>query len=162
MGLEWHKKQFDLAHEMGAVAYCGSLYGHTGVIKRHPPTDEEFDHMANGLALLAEYGQIYGVAIVCEPMSHFRTHLINTPDQIMHLMDLANHSNLYVLFDTYHMVVEIRDYAEAIHTVAPKLWGMHACENDRGVPGGGLVPWNEIFESLIDVHFDGTILMEAY
>ena len=28
------------------------------------------------------------------------------------------------------------------------LWGLHACENDRGVPGGGLVPWREIFAAL--------------
>ena len=28
------------------------------------------------------------------------------------------------------------------------LWGLHACENDRGVPGGGLVPWRDIFTAL--------------
>ncbi len=35
-GLRWHQKQVDLAHELCATAYSGSLYGHTGVVRRHP------------------------------------------------------------------------------------------------------------------------------
>src|SRR5271157_2359646 len=147
-GLAWHEKQVDLAHDMGAVAYCGSLYGHTGVVKRHPGSPEEYEHIAERLNLLAEYGQSKGVAIVLEPMSHFRTHLVNRPEQVMQLVALADHPNLGVLLDTYHMVVEVRDYAQAIQTVGTRLWGIHACENDRGVPGGGLVPWKAVFRAL--------------
>ncbi len=161
-GLAWHKKQVDLAHAMGAIAYCGSLYGHTGVVKRHPPLPEEYARIAEGLHLLAEYGQSKSVAIILEPMSHFRTHLVNRPEQLMQLISLADHSNLGVLLDTYHMVVEVRDYAQAIRTVGARLWGIHACENDRGVPGGGIVPWEEVFCALREIHFDGFVLMETY
>ena len=84
-GLAWHKKQVDLAAEMGAVAYTGSLYGHTGVVRRHPPLPEENQHIAEGLHQLAEYGQARNIAIVIEPMSHFRTHLVNRPEQALHL-----------------------------------------------------------------------------
>jgi D-psicose/D-tagatose/L-ribulose 3-epimerase len=161
-GLEWHKKQVDLAYEMGAIAYCGSLYGHTGVVKKHPPFPEEYEHIAEGLNLLAEYGQSKGVAIVLEPMSHFRTHLVNRPEQIMQLVLMADHPNLHVLLDTYHMVVEVRDYAQAVQTVGHKLWGIHACENDRGAPGGGIIPWDSFFSALKMIDFDGFVLMEAY
>lgn len=46
--------------------------------------------------------------------------------------------------------------------VGDKLWGVHACENDRGVPGGGLVPWESVFQALLDIGFDGYVLMESY
>lgn len=160
--LAWHKKQVDLAAELGASAYSGSLYGHTGVVRRHPPLPDENQRIAEGLRQLAEYGQASGVLIVIEPMSHFRTHLVNKPEQALHLIEMAGHSNLGVLLDTYHMVVEIRDYAEAVRVTGQWLWGLHACENDRGVPGGGLVPWEELFGALKAVAFDGYVIMEAY
>jgi D-psicose/D-tagatose/L-ribulose 3-epimerase len=161
-GLAWHKRQVNIAAELGAVAYTGALYGHPGTVLRRLPPADELLHTAEGLHALAEYGARRGVAVVIEPMSHFRTHLINTPEQAMHLVTLADHPNLRVLLDTYHLVTEVRDYAQAIHTVAPKLWGLHACESDRGVPGGGLVPWNTVFAALKAIDFEGYVLLETY
>ena len=36
-GLDWHCGIVDRAHAIGATAYCGSLYGHPGVVKRRKP-----------------------------------------------------------------------------------------------------------------------------
>jgi D-psicose/D-tagatose/L-ribulose 3-epimerase len=161
-GLAWHKRQVDLAAALGAVAYTGALYGHTGVVKRRKPPCDEAGWVAEGLHALAEYGQGLGVEVVIEPMSHFRTHVVNTPAQAMRLVDLADHANLSVLLDTYHLVTEIRDYGQAVATIGDRLWGIHACENDRGVPGGGLVPWDSLFDALRQSGFDGPILLETY
>jgi D-psicose/D-tagatose/L-ribulose 3-epimerase len=95
-------------------------------------------------------------------MSHFRTHLVNTAGQLMQLIDLGDHPNLYALFDTYHLITEERSYAAAVRTLAPRLWCVHPCENDRGVPGGGLVPWDDLFDALHAVGFDGPLTLEAY
>jgi D-psicose/D-tagatose/L-ribulose 3-epimerase len=161
-GLDWHKRQVDLAAEMGSVAYAGALYGHPGVIKRRRPPADEFPRTAEGLHALADYGAAHDVAIVLEPMSHFRSHLVNTPEQLMRLIELSDHDNLYALFDTYHLITEIRDYGAAVRTFGPRLWGVHACENDRGVPGGGLVPWDDLFAALAEIGFDGYMGMETY
>ena len=161
-GLAWHKRQVDLAAELGAVAYAGALYGHPGVIKRRRPPVDEYARTAEGLHALADYAAAANVRIALEPMSHFRTHLVNTPAQLMRLIMLADHANLYALFDTYHMMTELRDYSEGLRTLAPRLWGVHPCENDRGVPGGGLVPWETLFDTLHTVGFDGPLTLEAY
>ena len=161
-GLAWHKKQVNAAHGIGAIAYCGCLYGHPGAVDLRRPSLDDYERIADGLRQLAEYGREKAVAIVLEPMSHFRTSIVNTPEQLMQLIDLAGHTNLAVALDTYHMVTEVRDYAEAIRTVGDRLWGMHACENDRGVPGGGLVPWDDVFDALLSIDFDGYVLMESY
>jgi D-psicose/D-tagatose/L-ribulose 3-epimerase len=161
-GLAWHKKQIDLGAELGATAYAGALYGHPGTVKRRIPPEEEYASTAESLHHLAEHGARRGVNIVLEPMSHFRTHIANKPEQIMRLIAMADHPNLFVLLDTYHLVTEIRDYARAIQTTQDRLWGLHACENDRGAPGGGLVPWQTIFSALHETRFGGYVLLETY
>jgi len=146
--LEFHKSIIDQSAELGAVAYAGALYGRPGkVLRRRPPSDE-FPRTAEGLHTLAEHAQAAGVKLVIEPMSRFRSHVINTPTQALRMLKLAAHPNLRILLDTYHLVTEVRDYAAAIRSVGDQLWGLHACENDRGVPGGGLVPWKEVFPAL--------------
>jgi D-psicose/D-tagatose/L-ribulose 3-epimerase len=161
-GLAWHKRQVDIAEELGAVAYTGALYGHPGVVKRRKPPTEEFAWTAEGLHSLADYAARRNVLIALELMSHFRTHIVNTPEQLMQLIAMADHPNVYVQFDTYHVVTEIRDYSSALRTLAPRLFALHACENDRGVPGGGLIPWPSIFRTLQEIGFDGYICLEAY
>jgi D-psicose/D-tagatose/L-ribulose 3-epimerase len=161
-GLEWHKRVVDVAAELGAVAYAGCLYGHTGVVKRRRPPADEYRWTAEGLHSLGEYATERGVTIALEPMSHFRTHLVNTPDQLMRLITMADHPNLRALFDTYHLVTEIRDYAAALRTLAPRLFAIHACENDRGTPGGGLLPWESMFRTLHEIGFEGYIGLEGY
>ena len=162
LGLAWHQRQVDLAAELGAMAYGGALYGHPGVVKRRIAPPDEYERIAAGLHRLAEYGRQRGVLIVVEPMSHFRTHIANTPQQIMRLAAMADHPNLRVALDTYHLITEVRDYRQAIVATAGRLWGLHACENDRGAPGGGLVPWNQVFAGLVDIDFSGYILLESY
>jgi len=161
-GQLWHRRAIDQAALVGASAYTGALYGHPGVVKKRRPPVDEYLRTAEGLHQLAQYGQDKGVTVVIEPMSHFRTHMVNTPDQAMRLIRLTDHPNLKVSLDTYHLVTEIMDFKEAILTVKDALWGMHMCENNRGVPGPGLMPWPSIFEGLQEIGFDGYMLFEAY
>lgn len=161
-GLAWHKQQIDLAGELGAVAYTGALYGHPGTVERRRPPSEEFRWAADGVHQLAEHAASRAVAVVIEPMSHFRTHVVNTPTQATRLLDLADHPDLQILLDTYHMVTEVPDYAAGIATAGKRLWGIHACESHRGVPGVGLVPWAAVFRALGEIRFDGYIILETY
>lgn len=168
LGLAWHKKQIDLAAAVGAEAYCGALYGHPGTIRRRKLPVAELEYTAAGLHKLASYAATLGVKVVLEPMSHFRTHLINTPQQLHQLLELADHANLYALLDTYHLVTEIRDYGAGIRLLADRLFALHACGSDRGLPGASqtlkqdLVPWTEVFTALTETDFQGLIMFETY
>jgi len=162
LGIAWHKRIIDLAAESGALAYCGATYGHPGRVLRSRPDPDEYARTAEGLHHLAEYARRAGVQIVIEPMSRFRTHVVNTPEQAVRLVEMADHTNLFITLDTYHMITEVRDYGAAIHTAAKYLWGLHACENDRGVPGGGLVPWDKVFDALLAVKPNARIMLETY
>lgn len=161
-GLAWHTHWIEKAGEAGACAYTGALYSHPGRVEKRLPSATEFYIAAENLHRLAEVAARAGVQLVFEPMSRFRTHLVNTPGQAIDLLRLADHPNIRVLFDTFHAVTEVRDFAAAVQTLAPHLWGLHACESDRGAPGGGLVPWKDVFQALKLANFQGYIVLETY
>lgn len=161
-GLKWHKEWIARGAEAGATAYTGALYAHPGRVERRAPSADEFAYACENLYDLAEYAHKQGVVIVLEPMSHFRTHLVNTGEQVMRLIGQTGHDNLKVLLDTYHLITEVRNFAHEVGKMASRLWGVHACENDRGVPGGGLVPWLSLFDALKLADFDGYMILETY
>jgi D-psicose/D-tagatose/L-ribulose 3-epimerase len=161
-GVAWHARWIRAAGECGAVAYTGALYGHPGTVLRRRPPPDELPRAAEGLRRLADEAVRAGLVLALEPMSRFRTHLVNTPDQAMRLIALADHPALRVLLDTYHIVTEVRDYAAAARAAAPRLWGLHACESDRGIPGGGLVPWDALFGALAATGLPPYIILEGY
>jgi D-psicose/D-tagatose/L-ribulose 3-epimerase len=39
---------------------------------------------------------------------------------------------------------------------------VHTCENDRGIPGSGHVPWDEVFAALREVGYDGWLTIESF
>ena len=39
---------------------------------------------------------------------------------------------------------------------------VHACENDRGAPRSGHVPWNEVKQALRDIEYDGPLVIESF
>jgi len=158
----WHARALELAAELGAVAYTGALYSHPGHVVRGPPPPGESARVADAMHRLASRAASLGVRIALEPMSRFRTHLINTPAQLLALLAAADHPNLYALFDTYHAVTEVTDYPAAIHALAPRLWGLHACENTRGQPGTGLLPWPAIGAALRASGWHGYLALETY
>ena len=162
LGMVWHKKWLSKAGEAGVKAYSGALYAHPGRIELRKPSADEFKYAAENLHALAEYASVQGIKLVIEAMSHFRTHLVNTPRQMVMLAEKADHDNLKLLLDTYHMVNEIRDYAQGIELMAGRLWGIHPCENNRGVPGSGFIPWDEVFSALIKINFSGYMIFESY
>lgn len=161
-GMEWHKRWLDKGGEAGVVAYAGAMYAHPGRIERRRPSEEEWKYAAENLHILSEYASRRGITFVIEAMSHFRTHLVNTPEQMLRLKQMADHDNLKVLIDTYHLITEITDFAVGIELVKDHLWGMHPCENNRGVPDNGLVPWQSVCATLKKIDFSGYLVFESY
>ena len=43
-----------------------------------------------------------------------------------------------------------------------RLFHLHACENDRGVPGTGQVNWTGVFQALSDIGYDGDVVIELF
>ncbi len=70
--------------------------------------------------------------------------------------------NIGVLLDTYHMNIEEDSFSEAIHMVGDKLYGLHTGDNNRRCPGRGHIDFDEIFQALADIHYQGRIVSELF
>ncbi len=111
---------------------------------------------------MAAYAEEKGVKLAFEPLNRFETDLVNIVDQGLKLIDDVGAPNLGFHLDTFHMHLEEKDSAAAIRKAGDRIFHFHACENDRGVPGTGQVKWKEVFEALVDVGYDGNVVIESF
>ena len=71
-------------------------------------------------------------------------------------------TNVKVHADTFHLLREENDMVAALERCGPQLGYLHACENQRGIPGTGMVPWPEIFRALKRIAYNGCITIESF
>ena len=60
------------------------------------------------------------------------------------------------------MNIEERSVGDAIRAAGKRVRQLHGCENDRGAPGSGHVPWKEVAAAGIDAGFAGPMVIESF
>jgi D-psicose/D-tagatose/L-ribulose 3-epimerase len=66
------------------------------------------------------------------------------------------------MLDTFHMNIEERSLGDALRAAGSRLCHVHTCENDRGAPGSGHVPWSEVAQALRDINYNGPLVIESF
>ncbi|MFA9403185.1 MAG: TIM barrel protein, partial [Anaerolineales bacterium] len=102
------------------------------------------------------------IRLAFEPLNRFETDLINIVDQGLKLIDDVGAPNLGLHLDTFHMHLEEKNSATAIKDAGKRLFHFHACENDRGVPGTGQVDWGGVFQALVEIEYQGAVVIESF
>jgi hypothetical protein len=77
--------------------------------------------------------------------------LINTCEQALELKAIIGADNVRIHLDTYHMNIEEKSFHAVTRRAGKDLVHYHLCENDRGIPGTGLVDWDGIFRGLAEI-----------
>jgi D-psicose/D-tagatose/L-ribulose 3-epimerase len=75
---------------------------------------------------------------------------------------MIDRPNVGIHLDTYHMSIEEKRWDEPFRQAGARLCHIHLCENDRGIPGTGLVDWDAIFATLGDMRYEGYGGMESF
>ena len=70
--------------------------------------------------------------------------------------------NLGLHLDTFHAHLEEKNLAAAIQLGGQHIFHVHACENDRGVPGTGQVHWDALAPALQAVDYQGAVVIESF
>jgi D-psicose/D-tagatose/L-ribulose 3-epimerase len=60
------------------------------------------------------------------------------------------------------MNIEEKSFYDATKLAGKDLIHYHLCENDRGIPGTGLVDWDGIFRALAEIGYDGYAALESF
>jgi D-psicose/D-tagatose/L-ribulose 3-epimerase len=162
-GVELSKRLIDLSNEAGAKVFAGAIYCGWGYLSGRMRTADEWEWGVDSTRKAAEYAQATSELVIgIEPLNRFESHFINVARDAVRFIKDVGLPNVKVHLDTFHMIREEDDFAQAVHDAEGYLGYVHACENQRGIPGTGLVPWRSFFEALKDVGYDGCITIESF
>ncbi|MDX1523719.1 MAG: sugar phosphate isomerase/epimerase family protein [Anaerolineae bacterium] len=154
----------EAAQTLGATNLVGPMYSATGrtwqATADHRARD--MDLLVAQLSELSAYAAGHGVVLCIEPLNRFETSFINLTSQAIELTDRVDSLSCKLLLDTFHMNIEEPSLGDAIRAAGPRLGHLHACENDRGVPGSGHVPWSDVAAALKAVNYTGPVVIESF
>ena len=154
----------DAAQTLGATNVCGPLYSAVG--RTWQATEDErrrdLDLLVVELRDLSRYAGERGVWLGVEPLNRFETSFMNLASQAIEVVDRVDHPACGVMLDTFHMNIEERSIGDAIRSAGKRMRHLHACENDRGAPGSGHVPWAEVAQACRDIGFTGPFVIESF
>jgi D-psicose/D-tagatose/L-ribulose 3-epimerase len=160
--VEYLKRCVIATSEIGARQLSGVIYSQHVKPAVGRPTEQEWEWAAEGLREVAEFAGTLGVSIGLEPVNRYETHLINTAEQAMRMIGRIGLENIGVHLDTYHMNIEEKNFYDAVKCVGDRLMHIHLCENDRGIPGTGLVGWDGLFRALGELRYEGYAALESF
>ena len=154
----------EAARAMGATNLVGPLYSAVGRTWQATPEERQrdVDLLVGQLSELSRYAGDHGVVLCVEPLNRFETSFLNLAEQAVEIVDRVGHPSCGIMLDTFHMNIEERSIGEAIRTAGPRLRQLHACENDRGAPGSGHVPWKEVADACRSIGFTGPVVIESF
>jgi D-psicose/D-tagatose/L-ribulose 3-epimerase len=152
----------DKTADMGALALSGVIFGGIGERTGLPPTQKEYDTIARVLTAAAKHAKKRGIELGVEAVNRYENHLINTGSQAVWMVEKVGADNIFVHLDTYHMNIEEKGAANGILAAREHLKYIHLSESDRGTPGSGNVPWNEVYAALAAIDFKGGLAMESF
>jgi D-psicose/D-tagatose/L-ribulose 3-epimerase len=102
------------------------------------------------------------VTLAIEPINRFEIDLINTCAQAKKMIKDVDHPNVKIHLDTFHMNIEEKSFYDAIVLAGKDLAHIHACENDRGAPGSGVIDWADVAKGLKKVGYKGECVIESF
>jgi len=162
--LTYFKGCIDAAYRIaGSGCLIGGVnYAPAGYISGKPRTEQEWERSVTNFRQAARYAAEKGITLAAEPINRFETYFLNTAADAVKFCEDVGEPNVKVHLDTFHMIREEKSFYQAIVDTGPYLGMLHACENDRGTPGTGLVRWNDIFRGLHDIDYQGWIVIESF
>ncbi|MDD3520658.1 MAG: sugar phosphate isomerase/epimerase [Actinomycetota bacterium] len=160
--IKYMKELVRKAYELGIEIYHGLIYTTGGVFTGKSPTEEEFGYAVEGIKEVAEYASQYGVSLGLETANRYETYMVNTVEGLLRMLDAIDEPNTGLLLDTYHMNIEEKDLYKSIVSAKGRTIHFHVNENDRGTPGTGHIPWDDVFKGLKDIGYDKVIAIESF
>jgi sugar phosphate isomerase/epimerase len=118
----------------------------------------QFIHM---LKMMGPLAGAHGVTVAMENLNRGETNLGNSLREVTEYIVAADHPNIRVTADIYHMLKE-DDPPESIRQAGRLLVHCHiAEEKDRARPGKYAEDFRPYFKALQDIGFSGKIMMEC-
>ncbi|MBL8815621.1 MAG: sugar phosphate isomerase/epimerase [Planctomyces sp.] len=161
-GLERLRKAIDACAAAGATHLCGPIHSALGEFSGAGRTEEEWKRATEVLSQAADHAKANNVTLVVEYLNRFECYFLNSAVDAARFCREIGHSNLKMMYDTFHANVEEKSITSAVMACADQLVHVHISENDRSTPGEGGINWDESFSALRKINYDGWMMIEAF
>lgn len=157
-----HKWAIEMLALLGGDNLCGPYHSALGVFSGAGPSEDEKKRAAEVLRHSAEFAKQHKVTLAVEYLNRFECYFLTTAAQARDLVQAVNHPHCKTMYDTFHANIEEKSPKQAVQTLAGHFVHVHISECDRGIPGTGMVRWDESFKALKEVKYDGWLVIEAF
>ncbi len=161
-GLMRLKKAVDTAAAAGCTHLCGPIHSALGEFSGAGRTPDEWQRARDVLARAADHAKACNVTLVVEYLNRFECYFLNCAADAAQFCREVGHSHLKTMYDTFHANIEEKSISDAVRACADQLVHVHISENDRSTPGEGGVNWDQSFDALKQVGYDGWLMIEAF
>lgn len=156
------KQAINKTSELETDFLGGVLHGGIGVFSGNILTENEAEIITEVWSNVADYAKEKGVNIGIEPINRYETYVCNTAENVLDLISKTGKDNLFLHLDTFHMNIEENNFYDPIILAGNKLKHLHMTDSHRGMLGEGTVNWNELFEALKEINFEGNLVLENF
>lgn len=164
-GIRSMKKLVDINKQLGSNILGGVNYAGWGCLTGKPRTETEWKNSVEAMKEICEYALATHpeLNICVECVNRFETHFLNIAQDAVKYCQAVGMPNIKVHLDCFHMIREEKSFRQAVLDCGKEYLGyVHVNENDRGIPGTGLVPFKEFFKALEEVDYTGPCTIESF
>lgn len=164
-GVDFIRANIELAAEMGGGVVGGMLHGSTrkpGELVDNSTRARRLERSARAVQEMAETARACGVRLGLEMCNRYENTMLNTVEQGLDFLEMVDSPAVGLHLDTYHMNIEEDDLVQAIQLAGKQIVNVHACENNRKLPGMGHLNWKEILLALKAAGYEGALSMECF
>ena len=161
-GVEANKRNLDCCAAAGCSVMAGPFHSALGYFSGKGPTADEWKWAVESMRQVAEHAEKVGVTLGLEYLNRFECYLLNTAVDGARFCRDVGHPRCQMMYDTFHAHIEEKSIPNAIRSLKSCLAHVHISENDRSTPGCGNVRWDQNFDTLHEIGYDGTMVIEAF
>jgi sugar phosphate isomerase/epimerase len=162
------KKTADYLVEL--VRLCRDLGGHLMVLGSPKQRnllpgvthDEAMKYAADTLRQMAPALDHYGVTLALEPLGPEEGDFLRTADLGVELMKMVGSPRCRLHLDVKAMASEAKPVCDIIRDNASAMVHFHANDPNRRGPGMGAVDFVPIFQTLLDINYNGWVSVEVF
>ncbi len=159
------KKLLEYTAEIGATGLIApTIFGTSDFLpfpERGRTVEEDREILIESLIEIGEHAEKVGSLLLLEPLNRYETHLINTLDEGVAILEEVNSEGVKLMADFFHMQIEEKNIADSIKKNGDYIHHAHLADSNRFLPGKGHTDFKSGFSALKEVGFDKYMAIEC-
>ncbi len=146
-----------LAGEFGARVNTGRV---RGLVHEGESTETAKERYMACLHRCADVAESVGIELIVEPVNRYEVNFINSCAEGLDIVKAAGRQCIKLMPDLFHMNIEDVSFRQIFESAREYISYVHVADSNRLAPGWGHLPFDEIFQILSDIGYDGYLTAE--